>query len=167
MPAVNPKYECQPCSRGNHAWCTMENECTCPNSWDGEGWRENIAREAAKQRLKSLTTHAPGAEHHSGVRPLVGAGRVLWFCADCGFKSKWWKGCERFKYCTECERRHREIERRKIALEEKQQGAGTYGKMSAAEGEAGQGVQAPLPLLVHRDGRWTASPCDKKGSSSA
>jgi hypothetical protein len=145
----------------------MENECTCPNSWDGEGWRENIAREAAKQALHRLTTHTPGAEAHSGVRPLVGAGRVVWVCADCGFKSKWWKGCERFKYCTECEQRHREIERRKIALSEKQQGAATSGMKSAAVEGAGQGAQASLPLPVHRDGRCTDSPCDKKEPSSA
>jgi hypothetical protein len=167
MPAVNPKYICQPCARGNHAWCTMENECTCPNTWDGEGWRENLEREAAKQSVPHLTSHTPGAGRHSGVRPLVGAGRVLWYCADCGYKSPWWKGCERFKYCTECERRHLEVQRRQIALEQKQQGAATTGMAVGGMRGAGQGAQASLPLAVHRDGRCTDSPCDKKEPSSA
>jgi len=167
MPVVNPKYECQPCSRGNHAWCTMEDICTCPNKWDGEGWRENIQREAAKQAVKRLTTD-PGAKHHSGVRPLAfAAGRVVWFCDDCGFKSPWWRGCERFKYCTDCERKHAEIERRNRAINDKEARGRDDGMVSAAERGAGQGAQASLPLSVHRDGRCTDSPCDKKEPSSA
>ena len=145
----------------------MEDICQCPNKWDGEGWRENIQHEASKQAVKRLTT-PKGSEHLTGVRPLAfAAGRVVWFCDDCGFKSPWWKGCERFKYCTECERKHAEIERRNRAINDKKQGAGTYGKMSAAERGAGQDAQASLPLSVHRDGRCTDSPCDKKEPSSA
>lgn len=167
MPAVNPKYECEPCARGNHAWCTMDNECTCPNAWDGEGWRENIEREAAKERLRSSTTPAQGSGLHSGVRPLVGAGRPLWYCADCGFKSRWWKGCERFKYCTECERRHLEIQRRQIALEAKETRGRDDGMMVGGMRGAGQGAQAPLPLSVHSGRKMPDSPCDKKDASSA
>ena len=153
MPCVNPKYECEPCKRGNHAWCTMENECTCPNTWDGEGWRENIRREASKMQVRALTTDPQGAGRHSGVRPLVGAGRACWFCTDCGFQSRWWKGCERFKYCTDCERRHLEIQRRRIAIEAKETRGRDDGMIDGGMEGAGQGDQPPLPLPVHRDGR--------------
>ena len=153
MPAVNPFYECQPCKRGNHRWCTLEKICRCSNAFDGEGWRENVQRAEARAAVKRLlppTTQGSG--RHSVVRPLVG-GVVLWSCTDCGFESPWWKGCERFKYCTECERRHLEIQRRQLALEQRQQGAATTGMTVDGMRGAGQGAQAPLPLSVHRDGR--------------
>jgi hypothetical protein len=167
MPCVNPLYICQPCSRGQHAWCTMENECTCPNTWDGEGWRENIAHEAAKRNVRRLTTPAQGPRIIPESGPLLGPGRVVWVCDDCGFKSPWWRGCERFRYCTDCERVHSEIKRRQLAIWVKEQGAATNGMTLAAGREAGQGAQASLPLAAHRDGRCTDSPCDKKEPSSA
>jgi hypothetical protein len=157
--ARNPM--CKPCRRNNHAWCTMDDFCMCPNTWDGEGWKENQERAASKKAVLHLTTHpAQGPEHHPESGPLS-AGRRVWFCADCGFKSRWWKGCERFRYCTECERRHLEIERRALRLREPLQGAGTTEDASSARRGAGQGVQAPLPLAAHSGRKMTDSPCDK------
>jgi hypothetical protein len=31
----------------------------------------------------------------------------LWICEGCGFRSPWWKGCNRFPLCTTCERLQR------------------------------------------------------------
>ena len=153
MPCVNPRYECQPCKRGNHRWCTLEKVCMCKNAFDGEGWRENARRLESREAIKALsTTTTTGVGRHSVVRPLVG-GVVRWSCTDCGFESPWWKGCERFKYCTDCERRHLEIQRRELIESEKQQGAATRNDPFEVRGEAGQGVQPPLPLPAHRDGR--------------
>jgi hypothetical protein len=145
----------------------MEDICRCSNNWDGEGWKENQQRVAAKKATLHLTTHhGEGPEHHPESGPLSAAGRV-WFCADCGFKSKWWKGCERFRYCTECERRHLEIQRRELREREQETRGRDVDDASSARGEAGQGVQAPLPLPAHSGRKATDSPCDKKDSFSA
>lgn len=153
MPAVNPSYVCQPCARGNHRWCTLEKICRCSNAFDGEGWRENVQRAEARAAVKRLSPPTTqGSERHSGVRPLVG-GVAVWSCSDCGFESPWWKGCERFKYCTDCERRHLETQRRELKELLEQQGAAARNDPVEVRGEAGQGVQPPLPLPAHRDGR--------------
>lgn len=153
MPAVNPNWQCQPCARGNHRWCTLEKICRCNNAFDGEGWRENVQRQEARAAVKRLSQPTPqGSGRHSGVRPLVG-GVAVWSCADCGFESPWWKGCERFKYCTDCERRHLEVQRRELQELLKVQGAATRNDPVEARRGAGQGEQPPLPLAAHRDGR--------------
>lgn len=149
MPAVNPLWICQPCARGNHRWCTLEKICRCSNAFDGEGWRENVQRAEARKAVARLSTPTTqGSERHSGVRPLVG-GAVVWSCADCGFESPWWKGCERFKYCTDCERRHLETQRREMIELAKKQGAAARNNASVDERGGGHGVQTPLPLPVH------------------
>lgn len=167
MPAVNPTWICQPCARGNHRWCTLEKICRCMNAWDGEGWRENVQRQEARKAVQRLTKFTPrGLGASSRVRPLVG-GAVVWSCADCGFESPYWKGCERFKYCTDCERRHLEVERRQLAELMKEQGAAATEDASTARRGGGQGDQQPLPLAAHRDGKQADSPCDKKDPASA
>lgn len=153
MPAVNPRFLCPPCSRGQHAYCTMEDICRCTNNWDGDGWKSIQDRVASKANVARLTTHpskGAGASSESGPSSV---GRRVWICEDCRYICKWWKGCERWRYCTECERRHLEIERRALALREKERGAETTDDASSAWGEAGQGTQVPLPLPAHRDGR--------------
>ena len=167
MPACNPNWICQPCSRGHHAWCTMEDMCRCPNTWDGEGWKENQDRRSAKKRLLHLTTpRSKGLEFIPESGPLSGGVRV-WVCDDCRFKCKWWRGCERFRYCTDCERKHREIERRQLAMAGKiTRGRDDGMRVDGKEG-AGQGVQPPLPLPVHSGRKMPDSPCDKKDASSA
>src|SRR5262245_44287347 len=120
MPAVNPKWKCQPCERGVHRWCTMEAICKCGNAFDGEGWREIAQRQQSRAAVQRLTRNL-GADSRSfrGQSPLQ-AGGGLWSCSDCGFQSPWWKGCEQFDYCTECERRHREEDRRELQNQTKQ-----------------------------------------------
>lgn len=153
MPAVNPKFECEPCKRGNHAYCTMDDVCMCPNTWDGDGWKDMQDRVAHKKRVASLTTHpSKGLDFIPESGPLS-AGRRVWICDDCRFKCKWWRGCERFRYCTDCERKHREIERRALAMAGKITRGRDDGMKSDGGGGEGQGVQTPLPLSVHRDGR--------------
>ena len=153
MPAVNPKFVCKPCSEGHHAYCTMDDVCRCPNTWDGDGWKSIQDRVASKRNVVRLTTHpSKGLDFIPESGPLS-AGRRVWICDDCRFKCKWWRGCERFRYCTDCERKHREIERRRIALEAEETRGRDHGMTVGGMEGAGQGEQPPLPLPVHRDGR--------------
>ena len=39
---------------------------------------------------------------------------LTWKCQDCGYESPWWRGCERFLWCTECERLHTQAQRELI-----------------------------------------------------
>ena len=120
-----------------------------------------------KARVAHLTTTpSKGLDFIPESGPLS-AGRRVWVCDDCRFKCKWWRGCERFRYCTDCERKHREIERRKMAIEGKITRGRDDGMIGDGGRGAGQGVQAPLPLAAHSGRKMPNSPCDKKDASSA
>lgn len=167
MPGFNPKYECEPCRRGHHRWCTMEDICMCKNAWDGDGFQDVQDRVAQKKRIAHLTTQpTKGLEFIPESGPLW-AGRRVWICDDCRFKCRWWRGCERFRYCTDCERKHREIERRQMAIAGKITRGRDDGMIDGGERGAGQGEQSPLPLVVHSGRKMPNSPRDKKDASSA
>jgi hypothetical protein len=40
-----------------------------------------------------------------------------WSCRRCGFRSPWWRGCERFACCTRCAREERDKARAAIERE--------------------------------------------------
>ena len=149
MPAVNPFWKCQPCERGVHRWCTMESLCKCDNAFDGEGWRENIQRQQSREAVARLTKNLNTSKRSfRGQSPLL-AGGGLWSCSDCGFTSPWWKGCERFKYCTECEKRRAEESRRELRESTEARGDGDRNDGRVAGEGQGRAVQTPLPLSAH------------------
>lgn len=44
------------------------------------------------------------------VRRCVWFREIPWFCLSCKYTSPWWKGCDRFKYCTVCQARMERLE---------------------------------------------------------
>jgi hypothetical protein len=149
------KWICEPCKRNNHAWCTMIPVCECPNNWDGEAYREIARRKQGEKAVEKLTRKGADKSRNIPEPGPLQEGRGAWSCSDCGYESPWWKGCERFKYCTDCEQRHRATERRELQQSQKARGLGERNDVQEARAGGEYDLQRSLPLPAHRDGKGT------------